>query len=674
MPTLDGPTPFGNYLLLDLISSGGMAEVFRAVSFGVEGFQRIVAIKRILPHWVADPTFVNMFIDEARIAVQINDPNVVQILELGMVGEQYYIAMEYVAGLDLRHLLGDLSKQQKRLPIPHAAFIISSICSALDHAHRKCGADGVPLGIVHRDVTPHNVLLGFGGSVKVTDFGIAKAENRASKTESGTLKGKFCYMSPEQARGLDLDRRADVFTIGILLYELLTGTRLFSGDSDFHVLERVRDADVPPLRNVNSDVPESLARIVQKALAADREQRYQWASELYDDLLPYLIEERSVFTSQKLKAFLEDLCPDRIAAEQTRIGELLRLAKVHGPIVERPEPAAPAPMATAISNRFSQPRTVILAVGSGEVPKVPDTRPPAVDAAPSAPREPDTWNDTLLRTDREPSVAARAEPSENCTRTVPAKTAAPREVPTEPMPVVPETTRVAAPGRNPIAALLIATVAAVVIVGVVVLRDLQSRPGAAPVTDPPMSASPGPTLPLVSAPTPGPASQSGTTVVGTTARPEPPPPTNPDEKIAKPEPVEPVRPRLTSEQVKSSLARTRRALEATVKNNGILAGDLPALDAQRARTAALMKRNKLVEALDAAEKALALARGVEIDQEFINNKLARFNKLSDANKEDKLKSTLEKLAADTATAIGAGDFRAANQHLNKAFRLLRVSN
>ena len=668
MPPLSGPTPFGKYLLLDLINEGGMAEVFRAVSYGVEGFQRIIAIKRILSHWASDPTFVNMFIDEARIAVQINDPNVVQIFELGMVEQQYYMAMEYIAGLDLRHLLADLRKRNMKLPTPHAAFIICCICSALDRAHRMCGAGGTSLGIVHRDVTPHNVLLGYDGAVKVTDFGIAKAEHRASKTEAGVLKGKFSYMSPEQVRGLELDRRSDIFAIGILLYEILTGARLFEGESDFQVLERVRTADIPPPRVANPEIPGPLSQIVLKALAGDREQRYQWASELYDDLQPYLIEERSIFSTQKLAAFMQEIYAEQAGTEQARMQDLLRQAQELGPMVGRAGPAMPVEAETVISKRGQRPKTVILAVGSGEVPKLPAAQPAAVSGASQAPPRAGAWDDIGSRMSRTLTMAKQDEQSERHVLAGPIAATVGQTPGTS-----------SASEGTPAQTAKVATLAllALLVLGVVVWQYVQPGPDSPPTPTPATpvrsrataTATPVPTP----ASTPEPVVTPGTPVTTVTPAAAQPPIEPPDD-TAMPDIQEPAPATATPRQMKAELATARKTIEVQMKKNGIVPGDVPGLDALRAKLTGLVKHNKPSEALEVAEKALAMVRGVEIDQRFINGKLARFNKLSDANKDGKLKLELERLGTDTATAMSVGDFKAANQHLNKAFRLLRAAD
>ena len=248
--------PFGKYLLLDRISVGGMAEVFKAKSYGVEGFEKIIAIKRILPTMGEDRDFIKMFIDEAKIAGQLAHANICQIFELGRIDGSHFIAMEYIWGKDLLQIQNRLRKIKQQMPVADGVLHRSRrCCEGLDYAHRKRDPLGRPLEIVHRDCSPQNVLVSYEGEVKVIDFGIAKATSRNSRTQAGVLKGKFGYMSPEQVRGLPLDRRSDIFALGTMLYECLTGERLFQGETDFSTLEKVRNVDMPPPRASQPEHP-----------------------------------------------------------------------------------------------------------------------------------------------------------------------------------------------------------------------------------------------------------------------------------------------------------------------------------------------------------------------------------------------------------------------------------
>ncbi len=212
------PEPFGNYLLIEKVSVGGMAEVFKALMIGTEGFQKLVAIKRLLPSVAEDEEFARMFIDEANIAGQLHHANIAQVYDLGRIEEHYFIAMEYVQGRDLRAVFDRLKRIKRGVPLNMAVYIVAKACEGLDYAHRKKDAQGRPLNIVHRDISPPNILLSYEGDVKIVDFGIAKATKKLTQTQAGILKGKFGYMSPEQVRGLPIDRRSDIFSIGIVLY------------------------------------------------------------------------------------------------------------------------------------------------------------------------------------------------------------------------------------------------------------------------------------------------------------------------------------------------------------------------------------------------------------------------------------------------------------------------
>ena len=256
-----------------------MAEVFRGKSSGIEGFERIVALKRILPNIAADPDFVKMFVEEAKLVVQLQHANIAQVYDLGKAEGTYYIALEYVSGTDLRSMWDRARSRNRLLPIAMSCYIMQRVCEGLDAAHRKKDTDGTEISLVHRDVSPQNILISYEGEVKLIDFGIARAANRVSRTQAGVLKGKFGYMSPEQVRGVELDNRSDIFACGVVLYELLVGDRLFLGESDFSTLEKVRNVEMVPPTRLNKNLSPHLERIVMKALAKNREDRYRWANE-----------------------------------------------------------------------------------------------------------------------------------------------------------------------------------------------------------------------------------------------------------------------------------------------------------------------------------------------------------------------------------------------------------
>ena len=324
------PIPFGKYLLLDRVNIGGMAEVWRAKTFGAGGFERIVAIKRILPNIAEDEEFISMFLDEAKITVQLNHANIAQIYELNNLSNSYFIAMEYVSGKDLRAVFDRCRKRGEPAPIPLTCFAIAQCCEGLDYAHRAKDRQGRDMGIVHRDVSPQNALISYDGEVKVIDFGIAKAAGKATKTQAGILKGKFGYMSPEQIRGLPLDGRSDIFAIGVCLYEMLTGERLFVGDSDFSVLEKVRKVEVLPPSHFNRKIPDALERIVMKSLAKDVDDRYQHATELGEDLRGFMYSTGNAFARKDLAAFMKATFAEDYEKERARIQEYAEVKAPEG--------------------------------------------------------------------------------------------------------------------------------------------------------------------------------------------------------------------------------------------------------------------------------------------------------------------------------------------------------
>jgi serine/threonine protein kinase len=314
------PSRFGKYILLDRINSGGMAEVYRAKVTGAEKFQRLVAIKCMLPQLNEDQQFTTMFIDEAKLAAQLAHANIVQIYELGRINENLYIAMELVNGRDLRHIIKRVHARKKAMPVGFASYVLHKVAEGLDFAHRKIGVNGQPLNLVHRDVSPQNILVSYDGEVKVVDFGIAKAEVRDTETRAGVLKGKFAYMAPEQVMGGHTDRRADIFALGTVFYEVLTGKKLFQGESDFSILEKVRAAQVPQLSGNVPDVPAEVDAILKKALCREVGRRYAWASDLAEDLAPLLITNRTIFGAKQAKEFMQGLYADDIdlLSEQQR--------------------------------------------------------------------------------------------------------------------------------------------------------------------------------------------------------------------------------------------------------------------------------------------------------------------------------------------------------------------
>jgi serine/threonine-protein kinase len=276
------PKQVGRYQILDRLAVGGMAELFKATLTGDHGFEKLVAIKKILPHLATDRSFVEMFIDEARITAQLDHRHIVQVFELGTDADTPYIAMQYVDGLDVLALLRECARAQIRLSPELAAVIARDVLDALDYAHNAIAADGKPLGIIHRDISPGNVLLSWRGDVKLTDFGIARAAERRHKTEAGTLKGKYGYMSPEQVSGSEIDTRSDLFSVGILLAEMVMARRLFTSTNDLDILLMVRDARLDRLHKYASEFPVELRVITMKGLQRRPEDRWQSAAQFRD--------------------------------------------------------------------------------------------------------------------------------------------------------------------------------------------------------------------------------------------------------------------------------------------------------------------------------------------------------------------------------------------------------
>jgi serine/threonine protein kinase len=309
------------------LAAGGMAEIFLARVSGLSGFQKMVVIKRILPQLATKSDFVEMFLDEARIAATLQHPNVVQMYDVGVVDGNYFIAMEYLHGEDVRSIMKALYKAEDKLPLEQAIAVVIGVASGLHYAHEKKGFDGKPLDIIHRDVTPQNVIVTYEGGVKLLDFGIAKASNRFGETRFGTLKGKVPYMSPEQCRGEPLDRRSDIFSLGIMLYELTLGKRLYKGASDFEVLKQIVEGTVTRPSEIDPDYHPKLEQIVMRGLEKERDKRYQTAREMQADLEALVREERMYVSPISLQGFMEQLFGKKI--------EMWRDAQAQGKSLEK---------------------------------------------------------------------------------------------------------------------------------------------------------------------------------------------------------------------------------------------------------------------------------------------------------------------------------------------------
>ena len=296
------------YTITERLDQGGMAEVFRGVAESMEGFKKNVAIKRILPSLTKNQKFVSMFLDEARLSLFLQHANIVQVFDISRTPDNaYFLVMEYVDGCNLKALIERQKQKGKRLEVAHAIYIMMEACKALHYAHSlEHPETNEPLGIVHRDISPPNILLSKQGEVKLVDFGLAKANSQIESTDPGVVKGKFSYLSPEAASGLEVDYRADVFAVGIILWELFTARRLFYGDTDYQTVELVRQARVPSIAALNPEIEPELEAVVRKSLSRDPNDRYQSAADMADSLAQYLFSRRMKVTARDIAALVRD--------------------------------------------------------------------------------------------------------------------------------------------------------------------------------------------------------------------------------------------------------------------------------------------------------------------------------------------------------------------------------
>jgi serine/threonine protein kinase len=311
----------GRYHVMDRIAYGGMAEIFRAKTYDHEGSERIVVIKKVLAHLAEDDEFIDMLVDEAKIAGTLEHPNIAQVFEFGQVEDGYFIAMEYVDGKDVRSLLDKCRTERRRLSVENCVYIMSQALRGLHAAHAATDAEGKPYSIVHRDVSPSNVLCGYNGEVKLIDFGIAKARMSRVRTKTGVIKGKVKYMSPEQAMGKELDPRSDVFSAGSVLYEMLTKVPPFQAPSEMDLIFRVREAEFTPPSKRNPRVPKELEKILTRAMARSRSRRYRSAAEFADDLTAFLYAVRPDYEPSEIARFLKRLYADEIERELRTLEE-----------------------------------------------------------------------------------------------------------------------------------------------------------------------------------------------------------------------------------------------------------------------------------------------------------------------------------------------------------------
>ncbi|MBJ6761943.1 protein kinase [Myxococcaceae bacterium JPH2] len=381
---------FGKYRLIDRIAVGGMAEIFLAHQTDKQGRETPVVIKRIRPHLSKHAAFVKMFLNEARLASQLNHPNIVQIHDLGKIAESHFIAMEYVSGRDMRRVVPKAESLGIPFPMVYALKIASCVCAGLHYAHQKVDLYGNPLNIVHRDVTPENIVVSFDGSVKVLDFGIAKATTQVEQTRTGEIKGKLSYLSPEQCLGRPVDCRSDIFSLGTVLYEWLTGFKLFTGETDVAVMRSITEGKIYAPSYFREDLPERVEAILMKALDRDRDRRYATAADLQRDLDAFLDAYEFTPTPLHLANFIKQLFEDELAEEQRRLAsrqssaptseEALELSEVVAAVADAP--AAEAPALEVVPPLEAEP-----------VPETP-TAPAVVEPAPvpvEAASEPVPW-------------------------------------------------------------------------------------------------------------------------------------------------------------------------------------------------------------------------------------------------------------------------------------------
>lgn len=420
----------GRYELLRRIAVGGMGEIFLARMRGAAGFEKRVIIKTILPHLAEEQEFVTKFLDEGRIVVQLTHGNIVPVFDMGEEDNEYFIAMEYIPGRDLREVLKRLHVEARLLPISMCVHMIVETCKGLGYAHRKVGDDGEELNIVHRDVSPSNILISHEGEVKVIDFGIARATSRASQTVSGRIQGKFNYMSPEQASGKIVDERSDVFSTGVVLYEMLTGIRPFQGDTDLETLDLVRKCDFDPPSVFNPKIPQELDDIVQRALEKNLSDRYQNMDQMQGDLLRFLYTAGNAPSSRALTTFLSELFPDGVERRELKFNTSSKSASQKKISLEDAmdmeldrllggTPDIDPLTATAASSPAQQPHTAtLLPTPSHEL--VDATHQPSSEDPDPAPKltAPEDTNDTQDDAQDDPQEKPQSEPRDES----PAKT------------------------------------------------------------------------------------------------------------------------------------------------------------------------------------------------------------------------------------------------------------
>ena len=317
------------YQIIRKLDAGGMAEVWKGKASSIRGFEKLVAIKRVLPSLSENKKFISMFLDEARLSLYLNHANIVQTFDIGMSADAYFIVMEWVDGPNLRSILETCNALGFRVPVEQAVFIASEVCKGLSHAHNRKDPKGRSLNIVHRDVSPPNMLLSREGEIKLVDFGLAKAASQITSTDPGVVKGKFSYLSPEAAHGRNVDARADVFAVGAVLYEMLAGRKLFYGDSDLQTVELVRRTQIPPISQYNNTVGDDLNAVLLKSLARDPRDRYQTAEALGHALSRFLFSNRLMVTNYDIATLVR-----RVQATKEQAGDVTRVFSLEDAVQE----------------------------------------------------------------------------------------------------------------------------------------------------------------------------------------------------------------------------------------------------------------------------------------------------------------------------------------------------
>lgn len=378
--TAFAPEPFSKFFLLERVAVGGMAEIFLAKSFAEGGFESLFVLKRILPHLGEDPSFVEMFVTEAKVSVGLQHPNIVRVFDFGKEGPHYFLLMEHIDGRDLRRVMRAFALAGRQIPLALALHVVAEACKGLHYAHTRTRPDGSAVGIVHRDVSPSNLLLSWDGEVKVADFGIARAEWVVGEEEA-SVKGKFEYMSPEQSQGAALDARSDVFSLGIILYELVTGKRAFKGETAAQTLQRLRDMAFEPVRSAAPQVPEAVAAVIDRALQGKPDDRFQSARELGDALRRAsdgLQGHRDDGLRDELSHTLRALYASDIAADHQRLEQATEAALE----LLLAQQDAPVPSAGRWRGAIAAAAVGLFALGGGVMWMwAQDARPPAIDVA-----------------------------------------------------------------------------------------------------------------------------------------------------------------------------------------------------------------------------------------------------------------------------------------------------